>query len=126
MKSSALSRGRIARVPRAARVLDLHLGAELVHGEPFQKRRRALGLAIEKEAAFRVLRDEEVEEEFALGHQQRRIDGFAGLDGLDVIGDEPLQELAHIRAGKAQDAAFGQDRRFEAGFFGGGHGAPAQ
>ena len=107
-------------------VLDLHLGAELVHGEALRQGRGALGLAIEKEAAFRVFHDEEIEEEFALRRQQRRIDGFAGARALYIVGDETLQKGAHIRAGEAQDAAFGQDCRFEAGRFGGGHGAPAQ
>jgi len=84
-------------------VLDYDLGAQLVEAEPFDQRRPQRSRAVEVEivAGGSIgIHNDEVDDDLALGREQRRKAGQGGRDLAQVGGHEPVEELAGIDAGR--------------------------
>ena len=87
-----------------------HCGAQLVERQPADE---ILGLIRADIAIIRGLacfRDQEIEQDLALRGKQRRGLCFAGLDRVDVRGDQVLQEMLGVGAVHSYDGPVGKDQ----------------
>jgi len=70
---------------------DRDLATQLVERETLQERLARLAAAIDQNRGI-ALDQKEIEQNLALRRQQRGIEALAGLQLLDVVGDEALQK----------------------------------
>jgi hypothetical protein len=101
-------RGKIAAPKRGHREVgcgrDVDLGAEAVERQALEQIGRARRGAVDEKALI-ALGDEKLEQDLALGGQQRGIDAAAGPAILHVIADETLQKGACFRTADCDERA---------------------
>ena len=94
-----------------ALVADRDLGPQLVEADSRLARSAACAAGQSSRKAGRRAgraQDEEVEQDLALRRQQRGVARLARRQGLDVVGQQPLQEARRVLAVDANDAAVGE------------------
>ena len=95
------------------------VGPEFVHRQPLHQL-GGLGAVDVEQIAVGDPDDEKIEQDFALWRKQRRMKRRVGRrtrsNLLQIVGDEPLQQLFAVAACHAHDATVGKSR-----YVGGGH-----
>ena len=89
-------------------LLDRHLGAQPVDGQPAHQVVGRVGAAVDEEAVGAVARHQEVEQDLALRREQRARPGFACRNAVEVDGEDVLQEVFGLRPGHGKDGAVGE------------------
>ena len=88
---------------------DHNRATQPVERQPPCKRLRPAGLAIDQDRVA-IIPQQHVEERLALRGEQRRPGGSAGANQMDILRQQPLQEIAGALARYAENGAVGESR----------------